>query len=167
MQDVRTRACAPSATSAAAASRVTRIALAGARAAPMLLSAHARAWAALFFCERQPLAYSLCLLSSAGQSKSAPLCMLHTIFMVSCGLKFFFSSFWKCTHLHLSALFFPKKGLGFIGFAIRNVLSINLPVIWTMSASNTNFWTIKFLSKSQFLLMCILHQQLLQITTNF
>ena len=39
---------------------------------------------------RQLPAYSLCLLSLAGQSKSAPLCMLHTIFMVSCGLKFFF-----------------------------------------------------------------------------
>ena len=39
MQDVRTRACAPSATSAAAASHGTRIALAGGAHA---LSAHAR-----------------------------------------------------------------------------------------------------------------------------
>ena len=61
-----------------------------------------------FFCERQPPAYSLCLLSLAGQSKSAPLCMLHTIFMVSCGLKFFFFFLKMHTFAPFSS-FFPKE----------------------------------------------------------
>jgi hypothetical protein len=89
VQDVRTRACAPSATCAAAASHGTRIALAGEARGAHALSAHAREPHFFASTSRQPMAYAR-LLSLAGQSKSAPLCMLHTIFMVSCGLKFFF-----------------------------------------------------------------------------
>ena len=55
MQDVRTRACAPSATSAAAASRGTRIALAGGAHA---LSAHAREPHFFASASRQPMAYA-------------------------------------------------------------------------------------------------------------
>ena len=109
VQDVRTRACAPSATSAAAASRVTRIALTGALARRRSCFKRSRARVSrTFFCERQPPAYSLCLLSLAGQSKSAPLCMLHTIFMVSCGLKFFFLLS-ENAHICTFQLFFSQR----------------------------------------------------------
>ena len=86
--------------------------LARARRGTHALSAHARE--PHFFGERraragQPPAYSLCLLSLAGQSKSAPLCMLHTIFMVSCGLKFFFLLSENAHICTFQLFFFPKE----------------------------------------------------------
>ena len=105
-----------------------------------------RAWAALFWrapARRQPIAYA-CL---AWRDKARALHYVCCTPFLWChvALNFFFLLSENAHICTFQLFFFPKKGLGFIGFAIRNVLSINLPVIWTMSASKHKLLDYKIL----------------------